>query len=311
MVVAEHITKQIGEDLILSDLSLQISEGQATGILGKQSSGKTTLFNILTGCCRPNEGKITLLGNDLYASPVHARRTFGYAPERPALFFDMTLLETLSFACRLRGISDISYASSLALMKTGLSGVSNRLVDRLTREERRRANLAQALLGSPKLLFLDEPTLGLETREAEPLLYLIKQLRRECTIVLGSSKLSEVTDICDRALILAGGKIAADKLISDFASLSSEVFRIRVRVQSSVSQAKELLAAVGHEFDASSSPCAEPGALEYVVECDAGDDLRAKLWAASARLEIPILEMRRISLSLDDLYLQLSANGGR
>jgi ABC-2 type transport system ATP-binding protein len=194
----------------LDSVSFHIARGTVCGLLGQNGAGKSTTLNLLTGCLIPDAGKIFIDGIDLSADPLQAKRRIGYAPENPPLYPDMTLGEYLTFVARAKGCKDIPAETARVMRLTETEPMRTRLLKTLSKGYRQRAGLAQALVGDPDILILDEPTIGLDPRQITAMRTLVAELGRTKTILLSSHILSEITLLCGQIIILAQGKLVAD-----------------------------------------------------------------------------------------------------
>ena len=211
MIEVSHLTKRYGSLLAVDDVSFTVEDGVIYGLLGPNGAGKSTIMNILTGYLAATEGQVTVAGHPLPEEADAAKACVGYLPEQPPLYPEMTVAEYLDFAAELKGVkkADRSAQVQSAARRTGLEDVLPRLIRSLSKGYRQRVGVAQALLGSPQLIILDEPTVGLDPAQVIELRRLIRELGRTHTVILSSHILSEVKAVCDKALILSQGHLAA------------------------------------------------------------------------------------------------------
>ena len=211
MIEVSHLTKQYGNHLAVDDVSFTVADGQICGLLGPNGAGKSTIMNILTGYLSATSGQVTVAGHPLPEEADAAKACVGYLPEQPPLYPEMTVAEYLDFAAELKGVKKADRPAQVqsAARRTGLEDVLPRLIRSLSKGYRQRVGVAQALLGSPKLIILDEPTVGLDPAQVIELRRLIRELGRTHTVILSSHILSEVKAVCDKALILSQGHLAA------------------------------------------------------------------------------------------------------
>ena len=211
MIELRHVTKRYGAVEALHDVSFRAPEGQIVGLLGQNGAGKSTTLNILTGYLPPTSGQVLVDGMDLLQNARECKRLIGYLPEKPPLYDEMTVRSYLRFVCELKEVQKSAIAAHVEdIIRTcGLSEVAHRLIGHLSKGYRQRVGVAQALLGSPKLIILDEPTVGLDPAQVIELRRLIRELGRTHTVILSSHILSEVKAVCDKALILSQGHLAA------------------------------------------------------------------------------------------------------
>ena len=211
MIEVQHLTKRYGSHLAVDDLSFSVQQGVIYGLLGPNGAGKSTTMNILTGYISATSGTVTIDGHDVLEEPGAARACIGYLPEQPPLYQDMTVEEYLRFAAELKGVRRAERFSQVekAMARTGLESVGRRLIRNLSKGYKQRVGLAGALMGSPKVIILDEPTVGLDPAQMIEIRTLIRDLGRTHTVILSSHILSEVQAVCDRVLIIAHGRLVA------------------------------------------------------------------------------------------------------
>lgn len=227
MIEVSHLTKRYGNHLALSDLSFTIPNGQIYGLLGPNGAGKSTTMNILTGCLAATSGEVRIDGVDIFEDPMAAKRHLGYLPEQPPVYMDRTPWEYLRFVARAKGVKNLAQEVDRVMDLTQIADVRDRLIRNLSKGYRQRVGIAQALLGSPKLIILDEPTVGLDPAQVIEIRKLIRELGQAHTVILSSHILSEVQAVCQQVLILSKGRLAASgslqELTADGRSLE-EVF---------------------------------------------------------------------------------------
>lgn len=229
MIEVSHLTKQYGNHLAVDDVSFTVADGQICGLLGPNGAGKSTIMNILTGYLSATSGQVTVAGHPLPEEADAAKACVGYLPEQPPLYPEMTVQEYLTFAAELKGVKKAERKEQVcrAARRTGLEAVLPRLIRSLSKGYKQRVGIAQALLGSPRLIILDEPTVGLDPAQVIEIRKLIRELGRAHTVILSSHILSEVQAVCQQILILSKGHLAAagslEELTTDGKSLE-EVF---------------------------------------------------------------------------------------
>lgn len=211
MISVEHLSKYYGNHLAVDDVSFEIDDGHVYGFLGPNGAGKSTTMNIIAGCLSATDGKVLIDGNDIFEQPNAAKRLIGYLPEHPPLYLSETPMEYLRFVGEAKGLRGEELRCQLddVIEKTGIVAVKNRLISSLSKGYRQRVGIAQALLGNPKVIILDEPTVGLDPIQIIEIRELITQLGKTHTVIFSSHILSEVQAICDRILMIAQGKLVA------------------------------------------------------------------------------------------------------
>ena len=259
VIEVSGLTKRYGKNTAVDHLSFRVKKGQIYGFLGPNGAGKTTTMNMLTGYLAPTEGQIRIDGHDISEEPVEARRRIGYLPEIPPLYLDMTPLEYLRFAAELKGVAKEKRESEVerVMEKTQIQDMQERLIRHLSKGYRQRVGLAQALLGDPEVLILDEPMAGLDPKQIIEIRELIRSLGKKHTVILSSHILSEITSICDHVMIISHGKLAASDTPENLSHYmkNSDVGELKIRgSREACDQARELLKKVkGLEITASAA----------------------------------------------------------
>ena len=259
VIEVSGLTKRYGKNTAVDHLSFRVKKGQIYGFLGPNGAGKTTTMNMLTGYLAPTEGQIRIDGHDISEEPVEARRCIGYLPEIPPLYLDMTPLEYLRFAAELKGVAKEKRESEVerVMEKTQIQDMQERLIRHLSKGYRQRVGLAQALLGDPEVLILDEPMVGLDPKQIIEIRELIRSLGKKHTVILSSHILSEITSICDHVMIISHGKLAASDTQENLSHYmkNSDVCELKIRgSREACDQARELLKRVkGLEITASAA----------------------------------------------------------
>lgn len=311
MIKVEHLTKKYGEVLALDDLSFEIEEGQVYGFLGPNGAGKSTTMNIMTGCLSATAGSVTIGGHDVFEEPDAAKRLIGYLPEQPPLYMNETPLEYLRFVGEAKGLRGNELAAQIneVAEQAGTSGVLHRRIGDLSKGYRQRVGIAQALLGKPRVIILDEPTVGLDPLQILEIRDLIRSLGQSHTVILSSHILSEVQAICDNILIIAHGRLVA--------------FDTPARLEERLAASGELSVTTDASFDAARQALAGVAALAEVLPEMSSDGfthlrLRAAqedLYAAAravffafAERGLPILELNLHKANLEDVFLELTQN---
>ena len=212
MLKVEHLPNCYGNLVAVDDLSFELDDGHVYGFLGPNGAGKSTTMNIMTGCLAPTEGSVSIDGHDILEEPETAKRLIGYLPEQPPLYMSETPLEYLSFVGEAKGLRGEALKAQIAdaVERTGISGVKNRLISTLSKGYKQRVGIAQAIIGSPRVIILDEPTVGLDPIQIVEIRGLIRELGRTHLVIFSSHILSEVQTICERVLIISHGKLVAD-----------------------------------------------------------------------------------------------------
>ena len=306
MIEVQHLTKRYGSHLAVDDLSFSVQQGVIYGLLGPNGAGKSTTMNILTGYISATSGTVTIDGHDVLEEPGAARACIGYLPEQPPLYPDMTVEEYLRFAAELKGVRRAERFSQVekAMARTGLESVGRRLIRNLSKGYKQRVGLAGALMGSPKVIILDEPTVGLDPAQMIEIRALIRDLGRTHTVILSSHILSEVQAVCDRVLIIAHGRLVAQGTPDELAGRLEGHQTLTATAQGEA--ARVLAAAAGVEGLTDVTLTGEKdGEVSFTANAPAGSDLRGALSAALAATGCPVLALGTAAVSLEDVFLQL------
>ena len=308
MVEVEGLTKRYGRHTAVDDLSFTVAEGQIYGFLGPNGAGKSTTMNLMTGYLGPTAGEVRVDGHSVVEEPEKAKRAIGYLPEIPPVYPDMTVDVYLFFAASLKGIARGKRAGEvdLALQQVGIEDVQHRLIRNLSKGYRQRLGLAQALLGSPKLLILDEPTVGLDPKQIMEIRTLIRELARERTVLLSSHILSEVQEVCDHILIINHGRKVACGTPGELTALFTDASALLVTVGGGAEQAAQALEPLREGAEVEPLEAETPGESRFRLRARDGGDLREAVFRCCVRGEVPLLGMGYHTVSLEEAFLRLT-----
>ena len=314
MIEVSHLTKRYGDHTAVSDLSFTIEKGQIYGFLGPNGAGKSTTMNIMTGCLAATAGKVTIGGYDIFEQPQQAKRLIGYLPEQPPLYLDRTPREYLSFVARAKGISEKALPAQLehVLSVTQTADVADRLIKNLSKGYKQRIGIAQALLGDPEVIILDEPTVGLDPRQIIEIRELIQELGKEHTVILSSHILSEVQAVCQTILIISKGHLVACDTPENLERLFAGTSTIQLTVEAGKEEVVSLLQSVPHIEKARLQSLNERTcsvSLDTAPEFD--EPLRRALFFAFSDAGKAILQMTTAKASLEDIFIELTAGEGK
>ena len=313
MIEVTNLVRRYGPHIAVDHASFKIEKGEIVGFLGPNGAGKSTTMNILTGYLSSTEGTVRVDGQDILEHPTEIKRKIGYLPENPPLYMDMTVREYLSFVCEIKGIPAKEKKDRMnRIMETVvIQDVSKRLIKNLSKGYKQRVGLAQAMIGDPEVLIMDEPTAGLDPKQILEIRDLITDLGKDHTIILSSHILPEVSAVCKRVLIIDKGKIVADDTPETLAKRILGGSHIQLRVDSTEAAVSKALARVTAIRKVEFQESQEPGAVEFVAEAGEETDIRRDLFRALAAADIPILMMRSLDLSLEEIFLNLTTNENR
>ena len=313
MIKVEHLTKYYGDFLAVSDLSFEIEEGHVYGFLGPNGAGKTTTMNIMTGCLSATSGRVEVGGYDIFEEAGQAKRLIGYLPEQPPLYMNETPAEYLRFVGEAKGLKGEELRTQVekVIRQVRIEAVRDRRISALSKGYKQRVGIAQALLGNPKVIILDEPTVGLDPIQIIEIRDLIKELGREHTVILSSHILSEVQAICEKILIIAHGRLVAfdtpDKLERNL--LAANEITFTTDAKSDV--VRRLLSKVDHLTDVQLEK-REDGLLSARLKTDSKEiyAVARQILCAVAEEDQPLLELNLKKASLEDIFIELTESGG-
>lgn len=308
MIKAKDLTKRYGDTIAIKDISFMIESGHIYGLLGANGAGKSTTMNIITGALAPTSGKVTVCGYDLFSQSEKAKANIGYLPETPPLYTDMKVHEYLRFVAEARRFSgDLDTHIDSVMERTSISHVSQKLIRNLSKGYRQRVGIAQALIGDPKIIILDEPTAGLDPKQIIEIRELIAGLAPEQTVIISSHILSEIEELCDRIIIISNGKLIAcgspDDLRRDLLGPDTLVLEVKAPADKTL----EILRSVGGIGKISLEET-ENGICTVSIEVSKDTDLREKIFFAFASAKKAILTLDTKSPSLEDIFLLATSN---
>jgi len=314
LIKVTNLTKRYGNIKAVDNISFSIDKGEIVGFLGPNGAGKSTTMNIITGFLSSNEGHVTVDGFDVLANPVEVKKRLGFLPEQPPLYMDMLVDEYLNFICDLKA-GKMSGAKRKEMLDNicttvRISDVRKRLIKNLSKGYKQRVGLAQAMVGFPEVLILDEPTVGLDPKQIIEMRNVIRDLGKEHTIILSSHILPEVSHICDRVMIINKGKIVASDTPANLSKTINKGNKILVRVKGAEREIIDCLTQISIITGAESQGSFEAGTFDIMVQGDEKDDIREALFFALAKKNLPILNMKQNDLSLEEIFLQVTGAAG-
>ena len=308
MIEVSHLTKRYGGHTAVSNLSFTIEKGQIYGFLGPNGAGKSTTMNIMTGCLAASEGEVRIDGHDIFEEPQQAKRLIGYLPEQPLLYLDRTPREYLTFVGRAKGIKDKALPEQIGRVMevTQITDVADRLIKHLSKGYRQRVGIAQALLGDPEVVILDEPTVGLDPKQIIEIRSLIQSLGQKHTVILSSHILSEVQAVCQTILIISKGHLVACDTPENLERLFSGSAAVDLTVEAGEAQTREILAPLDHIRSVDVRP---EGAdrCQVTLETDGDEGVCRAVFFAFSRAGRAILRMTDAKASLEDIFIELTS----
>lgn len=307
MIEISHLTKKYGTHVAVDDLNLTIEPGRIYGFLGPNGAGKSTTMNMITGYLGATEGTIKINGFDILAQPEDAKKCIGYLPELPPLYMDMTVEEYLLFAAELKKIPKEKrklYVED-AMATTKITDMRGRLIKNLSKGYRQRVGLAQAVLGFPEIIILDEPSVGLDPKQIIEIRELIRKLAKKHTVILSSHILAEVREVCDYIMIISKGKLVASDTPENLERYLGESGLIEIETRTEASKVKEVLKNVPGIEKVSLKTDAS-GITSGQIREKRGQDIREELFTTFAEKKMPLLKLNPVQVSLEDVFMELT-----
>ena len=307
MIEVKDLVKKYGSHLAVDHLSFTLESGKIYGFLGPNGAGKSTTMNIMTGYLGATQGSVLIDGHDILKEPEEAKKQIGYLPELPPLYMDMTVQEYLEFAAELKKLpkekreSDISEVMKL----TRLQDVSARLIKNLSKGYKQRVGLAQAILGFPEIIILDEPTVGLDPKQIIEIRELIRTLSKKHTVILSSHILAEVREVCDYILIISKGKLVASDTPENLELLRNGASSLELEVKAAPETARAILSTID-DIDTMEMHSENENLTRVKLETKNGADIREAIFYAFAEEKCPLLEMKTAKASLEDIFMELT-----
>lgn len=309
MISVEHLSKCYGDFMAVNDISFEIDEGHVYGFLGPNGAGKSTIMNIMTGCLSATEGRVRIDGYDIFEEPQKAKKLIGYLPEQPPLYLTETPIEYLKFVGEAKGLRGIELNEQIekVIQLTRIGDVKNRRISSLSKGYKQRVGIAQALLGNPKVIILDEPTVGLDPIQIIEIRELIRELGQTHTVIFSSHILSEVQAICDRILIISKGKLVAFGEPQNLEKMLLSPNEIIITTDANEKEISEILANINHIVDTS----IEEKGTEYTVahiktDYDNIYDISRNIFFGFAVKGKALLEMTLKKTNLEDIFIELT-----
>lgn len=307
MIEVSHLVKKYGSHYAVNDLSFRVEKGQIYGFLGPNGAGKSTTMNIITGYLAPTAGEVRINGHDMMKEPEEAKRCIGYLPEMPPVYPDMTVGEYLRFAAQLKRIPSAKREDSIeeVMKMTRILDMKDRLIRNLSKGYKQRVGLSQALLGSPEIIILDEPTVGLDPKQIIEIRDLIKSLKDKHTVILSSHILSEVSAICDQILIISKGRLAACDTPEGLTRLMTGEEELEITVKGAPEELQSVLGGL-EEIENSSLEKISEAQTKAVIKTGEDCDIRERLFYLLADARLPLMDMHVTAKSLEDIFLELT-----
>lgn len=306
MIEVKNLVKKYGDHTAVDHLSFTVEKGQIYGFLGPNGAGKSTTMNIMTGYLGATDGEVLINGHDILKEPEAAKKSIGYLPELPPLYIDMTVMEYLKFSTELKKIKKEDREAEIekALKLVKLADVQDRLIKNLSKGYKQRVGLAQAILGFPEIIILDEPTVGLDPKQIIEIRELIRELAKEHTVILSSHILAEIREVCDYIMIISKGKLVASDTPEHLEELMNGSDTIHIETRAEEETVREILSGLKDIEDVTYTQ--ENEILKAEVKTKERKDIREAIFSAFAEAQCPLLTLQKTTVSLEEVFLELT-----
>ncbi len=313
MIEVKHVTKKYGKAVAVEDISFSIKEGEIVGLLGPNGAGKSTTMNMLTGFIEQTEGEIIIDGYDILKKPKKAKKEIGYMPEGVPLYTDLTVREFVQYMAEIKQVDKKTRKEKVnqIIEQTGLKDVEKKLIKNLSRGYKQRVSMAGALVGTPKILILDEPTVGLDPKQITEIRNLIKELGKTHTVILSSHILSEVSQICNKVIIINKGKIVAIDTPENLESKVSKNNCVYVTVEDTENKVNSMKDKIKDIQKLELIKENEDGTKQYMIEAQEDIDLRKTIFSEFAKENITIFELKKADSTLEEAFMKLIEGGNK
>ncbi len=308
MIEAIGLVKKYGDHIAVDHLNFTVEKGQIVGFLGPNGAGKSTTMNMLTGYISATEGTILVNGYDMLEEPEEAKKSIGYLPEQPPVYPDMTVTEYLQFVTELKKVPRKERAAELArvIEKAQLQEVKGRLIKHLSKGYRQRVGIAQALVGNPEVIILDEPTVGLDPAQIIEIRELMRELAKEHTVLLSSHIMQEISAVCDHIMIISRGRLVLSGTPEELQAQAAEGENLELSVCGTKEQLEQVLAGVPGISEYTETESGQEGCSAVLIK--SGQEIRKDLFFALAKAELPIMKLERHVKTLEDIFLEATAD---
>ena len=310
MIEVNNLVKRYGDHTAVDHLSFKIEKGKIYGFLGPNGAGKSTTMNMITGYIASTEGTVRIDGHDILEEPEAAKKCIGYLPEQPPLYFDMTVLEYMKFVADLKKIPKDKKETMIeeVMDMVKISDMRNRLIKNLSKGYRQRVGLAEAIMGYPEVIILDEPTVGLDPKQIIEIRTLIKDLKKKHTVILSSHILSEVSAVCDYVLIISHGKLVASDTPENLGKLAEGSNTLEMLIKGEKLQIKQALESIEGVNSVTIEKDEKQNLWSAKVSTEENNDIREKVFYKMSDINSPIYEMKSKKVSLEEIFLELTAS---
>ena len=315
MVEVKNLTKCYGDIKAVDDISFTVEKGEVLGFLGPNGAGKSTTMNMITGYISSTSGTVTIDGSEILENPKATKQKIGYLPEIPPLYMDMTVRKYLEFMFDLKRVKLPKKEHIAEVMRlVRITEQSERIIKNLSKGYRQRVGFAQALLGNPPVLILDEPTVGLDPKQIIEIRKLIKSLGKKHTVIFSSHVLSEISATCDRIIVISNGKIVADAKTKELSTSTTGERKLAIEVEGSSSDVISAVKKIPNVIRVNKTQDMGDNKANYMIDYDKESDIRTEVFSTMSRINCPILDMQSGNETLEDMFLKLTSgitrNGG-
>ena len=306
MIEVKELVKQYGAHRAVNGISFTVEKGKIYGLLGPNGAGKSTTMNIITGCLAATSGSVTVNGHDIFEEPIEAKKLVGYLPEMPPLYMDMTPAEYLTFVAEAKGLRgfDVTGQVEEVIEVTGLEEYQNKLIKNLSKGYKQRVGIAQAMLGNPEVIILDEPTVGLDPKQILEIRDLIRRLGETKTVILSSHILAEISAVCEHIMIISRGNLVANDTLENLEAIANKSNKLRLTVRGELDTILEKLRSIDAVISAEGEE--RDGVSNILIELEKEGDHRDEVFFAMSDSKTPILSMDYKETTLEDIFLALT-----
>ncbi len=309
MIEIKDLVKVYGDKVAVNGISFTVNKGEVLGFLGPNGAGKSTTMNIITGYLSSTSGSVKINGHDILEEPLEAKKAIGYLPELPPLYLDMTVMEYLNFMCDIKKVNKKDRVAHLAKIMSlvKIVNVADRLIGNLSKGYKQRVGIAQAMIGDPEILILDEPTVGLDPNQIREIRKLIRLLAKNHTVIISSHILPEIQAVCDRVVIINNGKVAAIDTINDLSKRLSDSHKILLAFKGDVKNVVNTIRTIPGIADVFVRDVEDTEVHQIEITVVNNSDIRSAIFYTMANINCPILEMRSLDASLEEVFLSITS----
>ena len=313
MIELKNVTKKYGKFKAVDNISFSVKEGEIIGLLGPNGAGKSTTMNMITGFIEQTEGEIIINGYDITKKPKKAKKSIGYMPEGVPLYTDLTVKEFVTYMAEIKQVNRKERKEKVEkiIEKTGLKDVEKKLIRNLSRGYKQRVSMAGALVGEPKILILDEPTVGLDPKQITEIRNMIKEIGKTHTVILSSHILSEVSQICNKVIIINKGKIVAIDTPENLENRVNNKNCVYVTIEDKENKISKIKEKIKEIKDIQLTQENEDGTKQYIIEAEGEIDLRKTIFNEFAKENITIFEMKKADTTLEEAFMKLIEGGNK